>query len=109
IPAPDVDPVGDVPFVLTKTDRIATAGSCFAVHLSRHLSRSGFNSCVPGRGHPFLGELAADFNYGAFSARYGNIYTSRQLLQLFDRAYKTFQPAEDIWPDGEGRLFDPFR
>jgi hypothetical protein len=109
MPASGVDPIGQVPFVLTRTDRIATAGSCFAVHLSRHLSKSGFNYFVTEPGHPFLGAVAAEFNYGAFSARYGNIYTSRQLLQLFDRAYGTFTPAEDVWHNGEGRYFDPFR
>jgi len=109
IPPSEVDPVGAVPFALSKTDRLATAGSCFAVHLSRHLSRSGFNYFVTEPGHPFLGPLAADFNYGAFSARYGNLYTSRQLVQLFDRAYGTFTPVEDIWPDGAGRFYDPFR
>ena len=109
IQAADVDPVGDVPFALTKTDRIATAGSCFAVHLSRHLANSGFNYFVTEPVHPFLGPVAADFNYGAFSARYGNIYTSRQLVQLFDRAYGAFNPAEDIWRNEDGRCFDPFR
>jgi hypothetical protein len=109
VPAADVDPVGRAPFQLTRTDRIGTAGSCFAVHVSRHLSKSGFNYFVTEKAHPFLEARAAEFNYGAFSARYGNIYTSRQLLQLFDRAYGTFKPVEDIWPDGQGRFFDPFR
>src|SRR5208337_3848278 len=36
-------------------------------------------------------------------------YTVRQLLQLFDRAYGTFQPADSAWPRGDGRYADPFR
>jgi hypothetical protein len=105
----DVDPVVDVPFTLSRTDRVATAGSCFAVRLSQHLSRSGFTFFVTEEAHPLLGDSAAEFGYGVFSARYGNVYTSRQLVQLFDRAYGTFQPAEDIWRGEDGRCFDPFR
>jgi hypothetical protein len=46
--------------------------------------------------------------YGVFSARYGNVYTVRQLNQLFDRAFGTFTPETDIW-DWRGRVVDPFR
>lgn len=49
------------------------------------------------------------FGYGLFTARYGNIYTSRQLLQLFQRAYGTFTPRDDAWPEPDGGLTDPFR
>jgi hypothetical protein len=50
------------------------------------------------------------FNYGQFSARYGNVYTPRQLLQLFQRALGRFDPQERAWthPDGTS-LVDPFR
>ena len=43
-----------------------------------------------------------------FSARYGNIYTSRQLSQLVKRAYDEFTPDDDVWLSG-GRCIDPFR
>jgi len=43
-----------------------------------------------------------------YSARYGNVYTSRQLLQLLRRAYGRFIPADDVWEES-GRFFDPFR
>jgi hypothetical protein len=109
VPPAEVDPIPPAPFLLSKTDRLATAGSCFAVHLSRHLAKSGFNYFVTEQGHPMLGDLAADFGYGVFSARYGNLYTSRQLVQLFDRVYGTFVPKEDIWKGADGRFFDPFR
>jgi hypothetical protein len=48
------------------------------------------------------------FGYGIYSARYGNVYTARQLLQLFDRAFGDFRPIEDIW-ESDGRAYDPFR
>lgn len=44
-----------------------------------------------------------------FSARYGNIYSVRQLLQLFERAAGTFSPIDDAWQRPDGRWVDPFR
>jgi hypothetical protein len=44
-----------------------------------------------------------------FSARYGNLYTTRQLNQLFDRAYGTFSPADDVWQHGTAGFVDAFR
>ncbi|WP_380787654.1 GSCFA domain-containing protein [Sphingomonas sp. R86521] len=105
-----VDPVGPVKFVLSRTDKVATAGSCFAQHIARHLSQSGFNYLVTEQAHPLLSKPIADkFGYGLFTARYANIYTSRQMIQLLQRAYGMFVPTEDIWPGPEGALIDPFR
>lgn len=105
----DVDPVVRFPFKIGKQDRIATAGSCFAQHIARALSSSGFNYYVAEPGHPFLGEVNAAFGYGMFSARYGNIYTTRQLRQLIERAYGIFSPRVKHWLGEDGRYFDPFR
>ena len=44
-----------------------------------------------------------------FSARYGNIYTTLQLLQLLRRAFGDFAPADQFWTDGTGRVFDLLR
>ena len=46
---------------------------------------------------------------GVFSARYGNIYTVRQFLQLFERAYGLSVPTERCWRRADGRYIDPFR
>jgi len=106
---PDVDPVIAVPFKLSRTDAIVTAGSCFAQHLSKRLSAANYNYVVAEDGYPRMGAaLMAKYNYGTFSARYGNIYTARQLLQLFDRAYGTFIPKETFWSEN-GHWLDPFR
>jgi hypothetical protein len=51
-------------------------------------------------------DLRKAFNYGVFSARFGNVYTSRQLEQLFRRAYGTFAPADDVWVGPDGRVVD---
>jgi hypothetical protein len=111
VPPPEVDPVVHFPFKLTPDCRIVTAGSCFAQHIARYLKREGFNFLVTEPGHPLLEEagLREAFNYAVFSARFGNIYTSRQLEQLFRRAYGTFVPEDLVWERPDGRMADPFR
>jgi hypothetical protein len=109
ISIPDVDPVVDTTFTLTLTDKIATAGSCFAQHISNTLTKTGFNYFVSETDASLSAEVALRRNFGVFSARYGNIYTARQLLQLFDRAYGKFTPTETHWLRADGRLVDPFR
>jgi hypothetical protein len=110
-PAPeDVDPVVRGSFVIAPTDKVATAGSCFAQHIARYLKQSGFRYFVTELAHPMVpAEVARRFGYGLFTARFGNIYTSRQLLQLLHRAYGQFKPEDDIWRREDGRLIDPFR
>ena len=105
----DVDPVVRVRFQLKRTDRVATAGSCFAQHISRTLKSHGFNYYVAEDGAELSDELAKSRNYGVFSARFGNLYTARQLVQLFDRAYGRFVPVDTAWVREDGRFVDPFR
>jgi hypothetical protein len=106
----DVDPVGVFDIRLRPETKVATAGSCFAQHIARHLKESGFSYYVAEPGHPILPEsIRIKHNYGLFSARYGNIYTARQLLQLFQRAYGIFVPNEDVWQRGPDVFLDPFR
>ncbi|WP_343116080.1 GSCFA domain-containing protein [Ostreiculturibacter nitratireducens] len=105
------DPVSDVPFHIAPEDKVVTAGSCFAQHVARRLSNSGFNHLITEPAPAFVDpDLAERFNYGMFSARYGNIYTTRQLRQLVDRAYGRFRPLAAFWPkDRTERVIDPFR
>lgn len=106
----EVDPVGIFDLRIDERTRIATAGSCFAQHIARYLKNSGFCYYVAEPGHPILPAIAREKqNYGLFSARYGNIYTARQLLQLFQRAYHRFTPAEDVWQEADDIFLDPFR
>jgi hypothetical protein len=105
----DVDPVVRAKFKISRKDRIATAGSCFAQHIARHLAQSGFNYFVTETAHPMVAHIASDYNYSLFTARYGNIYTSRQLVQTIKRAYGLFVPQDDAWPTTDGRVIDPYR
>jgi len=105
----DVDPVVRPKFRITRSDRIVTAGSCFAQHVAKRLARHGFNYLVTEQAPEGMGaEEATRANYGVFSARYGNVYTARQFDQLIDRAYGRFRPVDDVWETG-GRFYDPFR
>lgn len=109
VPYGEVDPVVSAPFKLKPDMKIATAGSCFAQHLARHLQAQGYNYLVTEEAHPAIAyEVASRFNYGTFSARYGNIYTVRQLLQMARRVNGEFTPADDVWMDGDFYV-DPFR
>jgi hypothetical protein len=108
-PPDALDPVVAAKFRIRQADRIVTAGSCFAQHIARALREAGFDFLVTESAHPLLPPaLAERFNYGIYSARTGNIYTARQLLQLLRRAHGELQPRDDAWHDGEA-WFDPFR
>ncbi len=96
----ETDPVIEAPFRIAPTAPIATAGSCFAQHISRVLDESGYRYLVTETD----GEGA-----GVFPARFGNIYTPRQLLQTFERAYATFRPVDRAWLREDGAFVDPFR
>lgn len=105
----DIDPVGAPPFKIDLNTRVVTAGSCFAQHVARYLRAKGIACLETESAHPLLdAELAHQYNYGIYTARYGNIYTARQLLQLWRRASGSFNPAQDVWEEN-GAWYDPFR
>lgn len=110
-PAPsEVDPVVRPKFLISRTDKVATAGSCFAQHIAKRLAASGFSYLVTEDAHPMATPHQRQiFNYGTYTARYGNIYTTRQLLQLVKRAYGEWQPADDHWIEADGSVIDPYR
>lgn len=89
--------------------RIATAGSCFAQHIGRKLRDNGFYYVDAEPPPKFLSkERWLDYGFGMYSARYGNIYSARQLLQLLQRALGEFKPREVAWSRGACYV-DPFR
>jgi hypothetical protein len=104
------DPVTNHSFVISHHDSIVTAGSCFAQHVGRYLLSSGFNILIAEKAHDIVpAEIAKLYNYGLFSARYGNIYTALQLKQLIQRAFGEFNPIEKCWIASNGSFVDPFR
>jgi hypothetical protein len=94
-------------FKVSMSDAIATAGSCFAQHLANALRQRGCTIMVT-EASP-LSPAAQDESYGIYTARFGNIYTIRQLLQLLSRAYGLFVPGDEAWVGRNGRFVDPFR
>jgi hypothetical protein len=110
VPSFAIDPMVEAPFAIAPQDKVATAGSCFAQHIAKALQASGFSYFVWESGPADLPEDEREArHYGVYSARYGNIYTARQLLQLFDRAYGRFEPSLDVWAGPDGGYVDPFR
>lgn len=110
LPPAAIDPVIAAPFTIGPDDRIATAGSCFALQIASSLREAGLNYHVV---EPAPEGLSADAasarSFGAYSCRYGNIYTVRQLRQLMDRAYGRFVPSIEAWSRDDGKMVDPFR
>lgn len=105
-----IDPHVGPGCAINPTDKVASAGSCFAQRISDAIRNSGYNYLVTEAGPPFLSEAQTTaLGYGVYSARYGNIYTSLQLLQLFQRAFGRFDPQEPLWSTANGRFADPFR
>jgi hypothetical protein len=83
----DCKPFVGAKFPISRQDRLASAGSCFAQRVAGALRSEGYNYLVTEAGGPFLtSQMRQEQGFGAYSARYGNIYTSAQLSQLFDRA-----------------------
>ena len=78
-------PFMDAPkFTLQAGDRLATAGSCFAQHITRYMKRSGLE--------PFVAEAAHPFVQAADPARTATI--SRKLSdQESCRRWRTFAPT----------------
>lgn len=107
--ARDLDPMVSCEITIGKDDRVATAGSCFAQHISRALTEHGYHFYNVENGKGLPKDEAIARNFGVFSARFGNIYTVRQLVQLLDRSEGRFCPQETAWQREDGRFVDPFR
>lgn len=95
--------------LITKSDKVVSAGSCFASNLVPYLEKSGLTYLRSETAHPaFSDHVDETFGYAKFSASYGNIYTVRQLLQLLRRCRGQFAPKERFWIDKHSYI-DPFR
>jgi hypothetical protein len=104
-----VDPVVEPRFRIGGHDRVATAGSCFAQHIARRLSDCGLNYFVTEAGEHLPADERSGAGYRVFSARFGNIYTTRQLLQLFEECFDGRQAVDSAWKGGDGRWVDALR
>jgi len=105
----DINPVTNPRFTIAETDKVGTAGSCFAQHISRRIVASGFNYFVTEQGLDLEPKERARKQYGVYSARYGNIYTPAQLLQLWEEAFENKKPTLQAMQRADGRFVDPAR
>ena len=96
-------------FNIPVNTKIATAGSCFSQHITRHLKKNGYNILdVEPPPAELPGNLHQNYGFSMYSARYGNIYTVRQLLQLSQEAAGEWTPQDYIW-EKDGKYFDALR
>lgn len=110
VPPFAVNPRPKETFAIARTDKVATGGSCFAQRVAEALRDAGFNYYLTEAPTPGMsGNEANARQFGTFSARYGNLYYTRQFVQLFDRAYGRFEPELKAWLREDGRYVDPFR
>lgn len=98
------------PPAMTGAEKFATAGSCFAQHIGRHVRARGSDNYLDMEPAPvFLPEQEhARYGFGIYSCRYGNIYTSRQLVQLAKEALGKKPMSNHVW-EKDGRYFDALR
>ncbi len=88
---------------------LASAGSCFAQHLGPWLAAAGAGYLdVEPAPRGMSAATARRFGYGLFSARYGNVYTARQFVQLLEDALHGAVDPAHVW-DRDGRFFDALR
>lgn len=108
--AGDFDPVVSPKFKIERQQKIASCGSCFAQHIANALISQGYNYLVTEEApNTSASDPEGADAAGQYSAQFGNIYTARQLLQLFERAYGRRIPNDTAWQRDDGRYIDPFR
>ena len=96
-------------FTIGAQDLVATAGSCFAQHIARHMNLVGRSTYIAETPHPLVREFGGETaSYQLFSARFGNVYTARQCLELFNQAFGLVPVIEDFTVQ-DGRVYDLLR
>jgi hypothetical protein len=95
-------------FTFPPTAAFVTAGSCFAQHFAKKLAERGGNVLIAEQRHPLTAENSAH-GYNIFSARYGNIYTTRQLLEILQQAFAIRPTIYDFGTRDDGRWVDMLR
>lgn len=96
-------------FSLVPGQRVSTAGSCFAQYFRARVEASDLDFVDVEPAPKQMEEVTAKtFGYGMFSARFGNIYTARQLLQLVQDSVVGHLRPNAMWEQG-GRWYDGLR
>lgn len=94
---------------IRESTKIAAAGSCFAQHIGRQFKDRGYCYLDKEIAPPMMSRKDRErFGFDIYSARYGNVYSMRQMVQLLLRARGELSPVERAWRNGD-QWFDPFR
>lgn len=94
---------------LNSGDKIATAGSCFAQNIGKYIRQSDLELVdVEPAPYGMPADVGKTYGFGLFSARYGNVYTARQLRQLLTDCATGDVHDAAIW-EQDGAFFDGLR
>jgi hypothetical protein len=105
----DLSELWEPKFNIKPHEKVATFGSCFAQHIGKALNKHGFNWFISEEAPLNCSEVIANkYNYGVFTARTGNIYTTSLLKQWAEWALDTDKVPSEVW-EKDGRYYDPFR
>ena len=97
-------------FPLAASARFASGGGAVARHMGVELRQHGLEYRDVEPAPEFMSaDDALRFGYGFHSARFGTLQTSRQLLQLAQRAFLGTASRSGIWKAPHGRWVDAFR
>lgn len=106
----EIDQLWRPKFNISTADLTATSGSCFAQHLSRAMIASGFDWVDSEPAPKWLTpDQARAQNYGIFSFRTGNIYTTALLRQWLEMATGRKPDSKEVWKGPGNRFYDPLR
>jgi hypothetical protein len=96
-------------FDIAQDAPVATAGSCFAQHISKAMQARGYNWIDSEPAPTLMSEdMCKAYNYGVFTFRTGTIYSAALLNQWIRWALGLEEMSEEVFRDGD-RFFDPFR
>jgi len=84
-----------LPKLINKSTPITSIGSCFAVEIRHHLKNAKFNF------------ISTQESWSG-SAEWGRVYTTKNLLQIFQYTFTEFLPSLRIVQSSRG-YFDPYR
>lgn len=95
--------------LLGPDDKVVSAGSCFAARIAKFVRTSGLTYLFSDDRIDLSEDAVREESPAIFSLRYGNIYTTRHLLQLLQRVSGARTITPPVAQDEHGRYRNLFR